>query len=237
MRELNERPACHRAEDLVTYLYGEAGESEAQDFRAHLQQCDACRTEFALFNQVHESIVTWRNDALGSSVNVASSMAERSIAPVQLAPQERKLSALVALREFFNVSPLWLRGATAFAGLLLCLLLVLTLAQRWQRPAPPPIVNSDPKVFTQSEFNAELARRVKLEAEKLQAAAETNPKEISPPPPRAPRPDVTPVRTAAKPRLKGLTLQEREQLAADLRLVPTSDDEEFPFLMSDQPKQ
>jgi hypothetical protein len=237
MRELSERPACHRAEDLVTYLYGEAGESEAQDFREHLQQCDACRTEFALFNQVHESIVTWRNDALGSSLKVASSTAAPSTASVQLTVQERKLSALAALRGFFNVSPLWLRGATAFAGLLLCALLVLTVARSWQRPAPPAIANDEPKVFTRSEFNAEVARRVKLEAEKLQTAAATNPKEISAPQPRSPRPEVTPVRTAAKPRLKGLTLQEREQLAADLRLIPASDDEEFPFLMSDQPNQ
>jgi len=237
MRELNERPACHRAEDLVTYLYGEAGESEAQDFREHLQQCDACRTEFALFNQVHESIVTWRNDALGSSLKAATSMAEPSIAPVQLAHQERKLSAPAAWREFFNVSPLWLRGATAFAGLLLCVLLILTVARSWQRPAPPAVANGEPKVFTQSEFNAELARRVKLEAEKLQTASAPNPKEISAPQPRSPRPAAAPVRMAAKPRMKGLTLQEREQLAADLRLIPTSDEEEFPFLMSDQPNQ
>ena len=46
MQDLNQRPVCHRAEDLVTYLYGEADEPEASDFRAHLQQCDACRNEF-----------------------------------------------------------------------------------------------------------------------------------------------------------------------------------------------
>ena len=27
MKEINERPVCHRAEDLVTYLYDEANEA------------------------------------------------------------------------------------------------------------------------------------------------------------------------------------------------------------------
>ena len=43
MRDLNDRPVCHRAEDLVTYLYGEASEAEDLDFRNHLRQCDSCR--------------------------------------------------------------------------------------------------------------------------------------------------------------------------------------------------
>ena len=72
MQDLNGRPVCHRAEDLVTYLYGEAGESDARDFRAHLQQCDACRSEFAAFDQMHESILVWRNDALGASFTPAT---------------------------------------------------------------------------------------------------------------------------------------------------------------------
>ena len=58
MHEVKQRPACHRAEDLVSYLYGEASEADALDFSKHLQQCDACGSEFAIFNQVHESILT-----------------------------------------------------------------------------------------------------------------------------------------------------------------------------------
>ena len=66
MQKINERPVCHRAEDLVTYLYGEATAEDARDFSAHLQQCDACRAEFTVFHQVHDSIVTWRNEALAN---------------------------------------------------------------------------------------------------------------------------------------------------------------------------
>ena len=56
MRDMKERPVCHRAEDLVTYLYGEASDADALDFRNHLRQCDSCRREFTVFNQVHDSI-------------------------------------------------------------------------------------------------------------------------------------------------------------------------------------
>ena len=79
MQDLNGRPVCHRAEDLVTYLYGEAGESDARDFRAHLQQCDACRSEFAVFDQMHESILVWRSEALGASFTPAA-VVEPSVA-------------------------------------------------------------------------------------------------------------------------------------------------------------
>src|SRR5947207_9282225 len=115
MRDINRRPVCHRAEDLVTYLYGEASEADALDFRNHLRQCDSCRSEFTVFNQVHDSIEVWRNEALGASFNPAANPAPATIDSTQFNRHERKLSALATLREFFTVSPLWLRGATAFA--------------------------------------------------------------------------------------------------------------------------
>ena len=57
MMKNHERPICHRAEDLVAYLYNEASETDAQDFADHAEQCDACRSELAVFRQVHESIL------------------------------------------------------------------------------------------------------------------------------------------------------------------------------------
>jgi len=72
MRTMNERSVCHRSEDLVTYLYNEASAAEAQDFAGHLETCEACRAEFGVFSQVHESILLWRNEALGSAFSPAS---------------------------------------------------------------------------------------------------------------------------------------------------------------------
>src|SRR5262252_3827363 len=144
MRELNERPVCHRAEDLVTYLYGEAGETDARDLREHLQSCESCRSEFALFSQVHESILLWRNEALGSAMTPAVTLNQPSV-EAQVGRRETKVSALAAVREFFRLSPFWLRGATAFAGLLLCVLIVLTAVRSWERPQPVANDSSAPK--------------------------------------------------------------------------------------------
>src|SRR6266571_2734640 len=103
MKEINERPICHRAEDLVTYLYNEANEAEARDFANHAEACDACRAELAVFTQVHESILLWRNEALGSAFTTAVLPAAAttearpySIQPVQ---HQGRLSAGGALRE------------------------------------------------------------------------------------------------------------------------------------------
>jgi len=231
---MNERPVCHRAEDLVTYLYGEANESDARDFRAHLQQCEACRNEFATFNQVHESILVWRNEALGASFNPAAIVSEPSIDSTQFVRHERKLSALAALREFFSVSPLWLRGATAFAALLLCALLVFAISRSWQKPAPVANDSAGPK-FTQADLDRAVAE-AKTQAVKEQQATSTRSNDVvaeAPPPRNA---VATPQRSN-KPRVKALTQQERQQLAADLRLIPSSDDEELPFGIVDQPNR
>lgn len=233
MQDLNERPVCHRAEDLVTYLYGEAGEADARDFRAHLEHCDACRGEFATFNQMHESILVWRNEALGASFNPAALVAESSVDATQFVRHERKLSAWAALREFFNVSPLWLRGATAFAGLLLCALVIFAVYSSSKRPAQ--VATRPPEqMFTKADLDKAVAD-AKLQAAKEQQSA--TPKETvavaQQPPSRTGLANARPV----KPRVKGLTQQERQQLAADLRLIPNVDDEELPFGISDQPNQ
>ena len=237
MQVQNERPVCHRAEDLVTYLYEEAGESEAHDFRAHLQNCAACQSEFATFSRLHESILVWRNEALGTSFNPAAIVAEPAIHSTQFVRHERKLSALAALREFFDVSPLWLRGVTAFAGLLFCALVIFAISRSWQRPVPVASNDGKPKVFTKAEFDEALARELKAQADKIKQASSSPQQEPQLVQTSSPRNQFARVRTLNKPRIKGLTQQEREQLAADLRLIPAGDDEELPFVISDQPNQ
>ena len=71
---------------------------------------------------------------------------------------ERKLSALAALREFFSVSPLWLRGATAFAGLLLCALIVFAVSRTWQQPVMT--ARDDDKKYTEAQFQEAVRKQV-----------------------------------------------------------------------------
>ncbi|HXI61628.1 MAG TPA: zf-HC2 domain-containing protein, partial [Pyrinomonadaceae bacterium] len=164
---MSERPVCHRAEDLVTYLYGEASEADALDFRNHLRQCDSCRSEFTVFNQVHQSIETWRNEALGASFNPAPTPAAVAIEPTPVIHHERRVSALAALREFFTVAPLWLRGATAFAALLFCVLGVMMIARLSDKPVATANNRQDEKMYTQQQVEAEVNKAVERKVAEL----------------------------------------------------------------------
>ncbi len=230
MQNMNERPVCHRAEDLVTYLYGEATAEEARDFSAHLQQCDACRAEFAVFNQVHTSIAAWRNEALGAQPQFSQSVANPVVVAGVWVQHERKLSAWASLREFFSVSPLWLRGATAFAGLLLCALIVFAVSRAWQQPAQ--LVET--KKYSEREFQQAVQKKI---AEEM--AARTSPQPEQPVRPSAPNkngqsPTQLVTRRPKRQPANKLTREEREQLAADLGLIPLREEEQ-PFVLPEEP--
>jgi anti-sigma factor RsiW len=235
MQNMNERPVCHRAEDLVTYLYGEASALEARDFAAHLQQCDACRAEFTVFNQVHDSIVAWRNEALGAGfvpeTQVTSPVAQPMFESTAYVQHSRRLSAWAALREFFTVSPLWLRGATAFAGLLLCVLMVLAFSRFWQKPVEVVKSDNPPKVYTEQQLRDEVQKQVAtaLAAQDKQKQTVVNRSE------QKPQTQLASSRSKSR-RPQGLTQEEQVQLAADLGLIPGREDE-LPYVLPDEPKQ
>src|SRR4029078_13446064 len=74
----------------------------------------------ASFGVVRESIVTWRDEALAVFVSTPVTTTTRK-------------SALAALRQFFDLSPLWLKGATAFALLVFCLLVGIVIFRNRER--------------------------------------------------------------------------------------------------------
>src|SRR5262245_16911718 len=94
---------CDRRDDLISVLYGEANEREATEFQLHMRNCAACQAEMREFGDVRQSIGAWKFEALSSIVPEVS-------VPTQ---PVRSKSALAAFREFFDLSPLWLKGATA----------------------------------------------------------------------------------------------------------------------------
>jgi hypothetical protein len=244
MKEINERPVCHRAEDLVTYLYDEANEAEARDFANHAEACDACRAELALFTQVHESILLWRNEALGSAFNTAvlpaPAVTEAGPTSIQTVQPERRLSALSALRKFFSVSPLWMRAATAFAALIFCVLAVLAISRAWNKPSQVASSQTKSDAYIKEQFEAAVAKEVQRRMDGLRSndrsassgstAAKDKPNEKNRPPHLAVN------RTQPKVHPRGLSRQERVQLAADLRLIPR-DEDELPFVFSEEPNQ
>lgn len=124
---------CDRSEELVTYFYGETAPAEAKVFRQHLTGCAVCRDELAAFGGVRELVGEWRDEALGALPALGF---DESFATAATMPHTypRKRSAIAALREFFSLSPLWLRAGAVAATLVFCALAALTLARaevRW----------------------------------------------------------------------------------------------------------
>lgn len=136
---------CDRAEQLVTYFYGEANVAEADEFQHHLAQCAACREELTAFDSVRRAVDAWRSEALDQATapsfqfqiipaSTAAKPFEHSVHPARCSHHMPKRSALGALRAVFDLSPLWLRVsgvATAAAVCVLAALAVFGAEVRW----------------------------------------------------------------------------------------------------------
>jgi anti-sigma factor RsiW len=208
MNEIQNSPGCERASDLIAFLYGEADERETRDFQQHLQQCSSCRDEVASFGVVRESITAWRDEALAGFVST----------PV---PTPSK-SALAALRQFFNLSPLWLKGATALAAVTFCVLAGLALFKTNNNQ----VISKNPDaVYTQQDVNQAVKEALAQQA-RVQPPVETPSPEnvaVNPakPKPKSPRASSS---TQFARSQRPLSKQERDQLAAELRLLSSADD-------------
>ena len=228
MKEVN-IPNCGRENDLIGFLYGELNESEARAFQRHLHECAACSREFAGFGDVRELVVAWRNESL-SSIGLTAPVMGSS--PTRAA--EAKPSAVAALREFFNLSPLWMKGAVAFAAILFVVFGGLALARlRDRTPATvvrlPVISSPSPQelnALVEQRVREELARIKNQEPSKTQLTA-NNPPHKNP----VKRIGNTEVALSQKAR-RPLSKTEREQLAADLRLLSAKSDSDL-YLLDD----
>lgn len=134
MDEIKKSHECERAGELIAYFYGEANAAERESFAAHLAQCGACRDELGGFAQVREAVSEWRAEILHTAPALPFA------SPVMLPPQAQgetesvaavKRSPLAALREFFALSPMWLRAGTIAATLTVCALAVVRAEVRW----------------------------------------------------------------------------------------------------------
>jgi hypothetical protein len=207
MNERKDFPACERASDLIAFIYGESGERKTRDFQRHLQQCGSCREEVTSLGVVRESITAWRDEALTGFVS----------SPVATQPQRK--SALAALRQYFDLSPMWLKGATALAAVTFCVLVGLVIF-RGDR-VPPTIGNSG------AVYNAQDVELMVKEA--LAQQASVKPSRETPPEikvGKSSRPKAKSSSVASRP----LSKAEREQLAAELRLLSSDDDETLHLL-------
>jgi hypothetical protein len=213
---MKETPDCERASDLIAFLYNEADERQARDFQLHLNECSACREEVASFGAVRASITEWRDEALAGFVS----------RPVVT----NRKSTLAALRQFFDLSPLWLKGATAFAVVAFCVLAAMVFVNLRSRNVQvvPPATSSEAR-YTQEDVdrlvNQALARQTNTKP-----VVETPDILVRIPKPKRSR-NSAPSQLAKRP----LSRAEREQLAADLRL--STDDDATLHLLGDRINQ
>lgn len=229
MKNLN-NTQCNRSEDLIAFLYNEIDESGARSFEQHLHDCASCKRELASFGEIRESIVSWRDVSLAAAWSPAAENESRASAHlVQARP-----SAFEAIREFLNLSPLWLKGAAAFASLLFCVCAALAVA--YLRTPPANVVQSTDKVYSKDELNKQIAdaeqkkeKQLRDEFEAKNQADRTGPGDLKPSP-RVVQPRTSGYAVSTQSSRKPLSRQERNEIAADLGLMMSRDDDDMELI-------
>lgn len=232
--ETSQASLCARANDLVTYLYGEASESEAKEFESHIQGCAPCRAELSMFSEVREAIGAWRNEALGLTAFPARVANDAPAVNAAGAANTRKRSAIAALREFFTLSPAWMRTATAFASIAFCVLSVIAVSRLFDEPKFVMIEKPGAGAYDADQTALGIAAKAQRDRAFQQAVpSPITVAAIIPPRKAVPRRTQAAYDTVAgyqKPALRPsgrpFTAQERQQLAEDLRLVPRREEED-----------
>jgi hypothetical protein len=170
---------CARADDLVAYLYNEVTDTEARDFETHMQHCASCRTELAAFGNVREAIGDWRQQALGSLAAPAMEDNVSQVSALATSPTRRR-SALAALREFFTLSPAWMRAATAVAALMFCALAAIAVAYFVQQPQTVIVEKPAKSGYSHEEVEKRIAEALKKQNESQKKAVPvTSPESVA----------------------------------------------------------
>lgn len=215
MNEMNNSPVCERASELIAVLYGEATDRERRDFELHAQRCGNCRAEFAAFADVRESIRDWRDEALAGFVS------SHEVEPAPL-----KKSAMAALRQFFDLSPLWMKGALGFGVVMFCVLAVFTAMRLGTTDQTPVIATINPEtVYTKEDVDRAVQEAIAREHEQRLVQPESPTVADSRPP------KTVKVSKLGPKSRRPFSKAEREQLAAELRLL--ADDENERYLWAD----
>ena len=209
MKDTLNNSTCDRQDDLISFLYDEA---DANDFKQHLQACKSCQNEFDSLGGVRESIALWKTEAFSTP--------RVEIAPVPV----RRRSAVAALREFFALSPLWMKGAVGFAAVIFCAMAILLVNRTSPAPAPPISISAK---YTEQDMRAAVAKALDAQAKEFAATTTTNnPQEVRPTPAPIRNRQVAPANRAGQwASHKPLSRSERQQLASDLRLLSSREED------------
>jgi len=209
MNERKNSPGCERGPDLIAFLYNEADEREAREFQLHVRECSTCRGEVASFGVVRQSITAWRDEALWGFVSSSP-------------PIPKTKSALAALRQFFDLSPLWLKGATALAAITFCVVAGLAIVKRNNDQVSSTNLNQG-TVYTEQDVNR-IVKEALATQESAKPPVQNSTNNVIAVERAKPKTSRTSTSSQFAKSRRPLSRAEREQLAADLRLLSTSDE-------------
>jgi len=223
-------PGCEQSNELIAFLYGELNDIEAQSFQRHMKDCSSCGQELAAFSDIRSSVVAWRDESLGRISSPAS------LPQAIVDHQRNRPSAWAAVRAFFDLSPAWLKGSVAFATLLICILAGLAISRFGDKPALLVASNAptqDSLAYTEQQVKVLVDQRVKDEIDRLKASEQSPASQIvRDADSLSNRRNTTRNLQVAtnSPSRRPLSKVERDQLAADLRLVAINNDSELDLL-------
>jgi len=213
MREVKDVPTCEYGNDLISFVYSELSDKESQQFKLHLNTCQQCSVELESFGEMRDAIGAWKYQSL-ASVSLAEETHE--------VRSTTEKSAMNALREFFDLSPLWLKGAVGLATVVFCILAVIATGRLNENATQVPLAGNE-KTYTQQEVDSLVTKARADASSSIQTAVVKN----EAPQKKVAQGNVDRNRTAVLPIARSqrpLSKAEREQLAADLRLTSRNDD-------------
>ena len=222
MTTMSETASCARFSDLVAFLYREATDVEARDFQTHLDACAICRVELSTFGEVRSSIGTWRDEALNPTTLTASNVGAQRHA-VRAATTR---SGLSAIREFFALSPLWLRGVTAFAGVLFVTLLVVSVLHFFERSQTSVVQQAPVPGVMKSETTPDAKSKTGYAADVRPSEGVPGAIRASTPGPANARDTRIAIRTKPGRRVRTPVLTDEERSQLSELLIAAKDDEE-----------
>jgi hypothetical protein len=127
MSENNKNLTCEFAEELVLYLYKEMNGAKKTRFENHLARCPLCTEELAEFSMARSAVQDWRIEEflplIPPTIEIPYQIQSKQ---VENDPVSR--SWFDSVRALFTLSPAWTTAATAFAALVVCVGLLLTMS-------------------------------------------------------------------------------------------------------------
>ncbi|MGI8789130.1 MAG: anti-sigma factor family protein [Pyrinomonadaceae bacterium] len=105
--------SCRFAEQMISYLYGEANQFETAEFESHLKNCFSCADELKGFRTIRSSVLEWREEFSNiETPPIAIPQMKTTVVSNDLR------SRLAGLRKIFSFNPAL--AAAAFAALIVC---------------------------------------------------------------------------------------------------------------------